>query len=56
MGNVIRIVAGLGGLGAAGWSAARTIRRRRDGESKSFGEAFAILGVAAIVIALTLLG
>jgi hypothetical protein len=54
--NLIRIVAGVGGMAAAGWSVARTVRRRRDGAAASFGEAFAIMGLTAAVIALTLLG
>lgn len=56
MANVLRIVIGLAGLTAAAWSASRTLRRRRrDGQAASFRDTFAILGVTAGGIALTLL-
>ncbi|SDS28625.1 hypothetical protein [Jiangella sp. DSM 45060] len=63
MGNVLRIVIGLGGLFAAGWSALRTLRRRREERAAGdeepgrtpFAREFAILAATAVGVALTLL-
>ncbi|PSK93001.1 hypothetical protein CLV30_13128 [Haloactinopolyspora alba] len=54
MGNIIRIVVGVGGLVAAGWSAVRSLRARRAGERDTFARAWAILAATAVVMALTL--
>lgn len=57
LGNVLRIVIGLGGLILAGRSALRTVRlRRQEPERKaSFGQAIVILAVTAVGVALTVL-
>ncbi len=55
MGNVIRIVAGLGGLVAATWSASGALRARRAGQPHSFVRAWVLLAATAVVMALTLL-
>lgn len=67
MANVIRIVAGLGGLGLAMWSAVRVMRARSAGAGTSgpedvaetrrtsFAGTFAVLAATAVIVALTLL-
>lgn len=53
MGNLIRIIVGLGGMVWAGWMAVRAIRARRAGEEASFVPPLAIMGGTAVILALT---